>query len=115
MASQLGSVVVLGLLLVVGCAATSSVGQSSSTTPTHFDVTSLNRSSFPVGFTFGTASSSYQVILSKFTNVSCYIVYVFYIYINFLFILNLILLSIYVEIYKFKYNNFMLMCHTEIY
>ncbi|KAF3449149.1 hypothetical protein FNV43_RR09877 [Rhamnella rubrinervis] len=53
MASE--GLVVFGILLLV----TSSSG-SSNTPITHFDVSWLNRSSFPSGFVFGTASSSYQ-------------------------------------------------------
>ena len=32
-------------------------------TKSHYDTASLNRSSFPIGFIFGTASASYQVIM----------------------------------------------------
>ncbi|XP_060668455.1 beta-glucosidase 12-like [Ziziphus jujuba] len=50
---------VFGLVLLLVC---SSVMLSSiaNTRPFHFDVSSLNRSSFPEGFIFGTASSAYQ-------------------------------------------------------
>lgn len=47
----------LGFLLVLGCAVTSSGATSSK----QCDKASLNRSSFPAGFTFGTASAAYQV------------------------------------------------------
>ncbi|XP_050369374.1 cyanogenic beta-glucosidase-like [Argentina anserina] len=45
------------ILLVFSLAlATSTIGTSLS----HYDVTSINRSTFPAGFIFGTASSAYQ-------------------------------------------------------
>lgn len=47
----------LGFLLVLRCAVTSSGATSSK----QCDNSSLNRSSFPAGFTFGTASAAYQV------------------------------------------------------
>ncbi|ONH99228.1 hypothetical protein PRUPE_6G019100 [Prunus persica] len=56
MAMQFGSLV-LGVLLLTGFALTSS---KAAFVPSHYDTAFLNRSSFPAGFIFGTASSSYQ-------------------------------------------------------
>lgn len=50
--------VLLSLLVLVCSAVTSS---SKATIPSQYDTGSLNRSSFPAGFIFGTASSAYQV------------------------------------------------------
>ncbi|KAF3449150.1 hypothetical protein FNV43_RR09878 [Rhamnella rubrinervis] len=49
--------ILLGLLVLVSSAVTSS---SKATIPPNYDTASLNRSSFPAGFIFGTASSAYQ-------------------------------------------------------
>ncbi|RXH90413.1 hypothetical protein DVH24_035177 [Malus domestica] len=57
MSLRLGSSLSCVLLLLVGLALTSS---KAAITPTVYDTAFLNRSSFPVGFIFGTASSSYQ-------------------------------------------------------
>jgi beta-glucosidase len=56
----------LGLLVFVGLL----IGNSIAVTPSHHTA-SLNRSSFPAGFIFGTASAAYQV------SMSCSIFYVF--------------------------------------
>lgn len=49
-------------LVVLGLSLIAFVTSSSGTThPTHFDVSSLNRDSFPSGFVFGVGSSAYQV------------------------------------------------------
>ncbi|XP_015875970.3 beta-glucosidase 13 [Ziziphus jujuba] len=47
----------LGLLLVAGSTVTSSSTQN---IPSQYETASLNRTSFPAGFIFGTASSAYQ-------------------------------------------------------
>lgn len=52
--------VLLGLLLVLGCAL-KSAGKSVKAKNIDASSASLNRSSFPKGFVFGTASSAYQV------------------------------------------------------
>ncbi|XP_048422442.1 beta-glucosidase 12-like [Pyrus x bretschneideri] len=57
MSLQLGSPLSCVLLLLVGLALTSS---KAAITPSRHDTAFLNRSSFPAGFIFGTASSSYQ-------------------------------------------------------
>lgn len=49
----------LRLLLVLGITISYSNGVSATTA--NYDTALLNRSSFPAGFLFGTASSSYQV------------------------------------------------------
>jgi hypothetical protein len=56
MAFQGYRVVLLGLLVFVGLL----IDNSIATTPSHHTA-SLNRSSFPAGFIFGTAEASYQV------------------------------------------------------
>ncbi|RXH90415.1 hypothetical protein DVH24_035179 [Malus domestica] len=57
MSLQLGSPLSCVLLLLVGVALTSS---KAAITPSRYDTAFLNRSSFPAGFIFGTASASYQ-------------------------------------------------------
>nr|XP_011461907.1 PREDICTED: beta-glucosidase 12-like isoform X1 [Fragaria vesca subsp. vesca] len=52
----LQGILLLGFLLVLGCA----VRISGATNSKQFDNASLNRSSFPAGFIFGTASAAYQ-------------------------------------------------------
>ena len=47
----------LGLLLFLASLTNNSIA----VTPSHHSTASLNRSSFPAGFIFGTASASYQV------------------------------------------------------
>jgi hypothetical protein len=54
-------VVLVGLLVFVGLL----IGNSIAVTPSH-DTASLNRSSFPAGFIFGTASAAYQVSPDQF-------------------------------------------------
>ncbi|XP_024159524.1 beta-glucosidase 12 isoform X3 [Rosa chinensis] len=44
------------IILVFSCAVATSIA----TAPSHYDVASINRSTFPAGFIFGTASSAYQ-------------------------------------------------------
>lgn len=51
------------LLLVLLTILSNAVATSIATTPSHYDVASINRSTFPAGFIFGTASSAYQVPL----------------------------------------------------
>ncbi|KAI5345926.1 hypothetical protein L3X38_013803 [Prunus dulcis] len=58
MAMQLRSFL-LGILLLIGFAFTNSEADIRAP-PTHFDIASLNRSSFPDGFVFGVGSGSYQ-------------------------------------------------------
>ncbi|KAH7543603.1 hypothetical protein FEM48_Zijuj02G0201300 [Ziziphus jujuba var. spinosa] len=59
--SQGSVVLVVSVLLVVCGSVRSTSSKENTTTPTtYFDVSSLNRSSFPAGFIFGTASASYQ-------------------------------------------------------
>lgn len=77
---------VFGLVLLLVC---SSVMLSSiaNTRPFHFDVSSLNRSSFPEGFIFGTASSAYQVIIKTPGGISHQLLFeLFYALIYFCFI-----------------------------
>ncbi|PON69726.1 Glycoside hydrolase [Parasponia andersonii] len=50
---------ILGLLLLLGSAATITT-TTAAEIPTHYGAVSLSRASFPPGFIFGTASSSYQ-------------------------------------------------------
>ncbi|PON51685.1 Glycoside hydrolase [Trema orientale] len=50
---------ILGLLLLLGSAATIST-TTAAEIPNHYGAVFLNRTSFPPGFIFGTASSSYQ-------------------------------------------------------
>lgn len=61
----LGCYLLLGLLVLVG-----SLSNSIAITPSH-DASSLNRSSFPGGFIFGSASASYQVS-PNFINIRFY-------------------------------------------
>ncbi|KAL5567247.1 hypothetical protein UlMin_030411 [Ulmus minor] len=57
--AALGSVVRLGIvLLVLACAGSGS--SLSDKIPSHYDSVYLNRTSFPPGFAFGTASAAYQ-------------------------------------------------------
>jgi len=57
---------VLGLLVLLGLL-TNGIAVSPS-----YDTASLNRTSFPRGFIFGTAAAAYQVIMSQFP--LCYFV-----------------------------------------
>lgn len=54
----------LGVLLLIGLAVTNS--KATAVMPSRYDTAFLNRSSFPAGFIFGSASASYQVSLSAF-------------------------------------------------
>ncbi|KAJ4724164.1 Beta-glucosidase [Melia azedarach] len=56
MAIQINSLFTLPILLCL----VSIISIVAAVQPSHFDTSSLNRSSFPSGFTFGTASSAYQ-------------------------------------------------------
>jgi hypothetical protein len=56
-----GSMLLAIVLLLLGFALRN--GKASNTPPAYYDTAFLNRSSFPAGFIFGTASSSYQVLL----------------------------------------------------
>ena len=60
---------VLGLLVLLGLL-TNVIADSPK-----FDVSSLNRTSFPIDFIFGTASSAYQVIKSQSPLLICIIVF----------------------------------------
>lgn len=53
------------LLLVLLTFLSNAVATSIATTPSHYDVASINRSTFPAGFIFGTASSAYQVSIQR--------------------------------------------------
>ncbi|KAI5321210.1 Hypothetical predicted protein [Prunus dulcis] len=57
---ELQSTFLLGLLLVLGCAVTSSVATNSKHSVATCSAALLNRSSFPEGFLFGAAGSAYQ-------------------------------------------------------
>lgn len=61
---ELQSTFLLGLLLVLGCAVTSSGATNSKHSVATCSAALLNRSSFPEGFLFGAAGSAYQVPLS---------------------------------------------------
>ncbi|KAM2522207.1 hypothetical protein PS1_029179 [Malus domestica] len=57
----LQSSVLLGVLLILGCAVTSSRTTNSRYSDAKRGSASVNRSSFPEGFIFGAAGSAYQV------------------------------------------------------
>ncbi|TQD77179.1 hypothetical protein C1H46_037284 [Malus baccata] len=57
----LQSSVLLGVLLILGCAVTSSRATNSRYSDAKRGSASVNRSSFPEGFIFGEAGSAYQV------------------------------------------------------
>lgn len=61
MAMRLQSLL-LGVLLLTGFAAADS--KTTAVIPSRYSSASLNRSSFPSGFVFGSASASYQVSVS---------------------------------------------------
>ncbi|KAL6187982.1 hypothetical protein ACLB2K_039377 [Fragaria x ananassa] len=48
------------LIFVILLASSYELATSIATSPSHYDVASINRSTFPAGFIFGTASSAYQ-------------------------------------------------------
>lgn len=56
---KLGSLISV-LVLLLGSSVT--ISTRAAEIPKHYDAVLLNRTSFPPGFIFGTASSSYQVI-----------------------------------------------------
>lgn len=58
-----GNTILFSLLLVLGCAVTSSRAINQSHFGTTCDTGVLKRSSFPAGFIFGAASAAYQVVL----------------------------------------------------
>ncbi|KAM1392887.1 hypothetical protein PS1_029179 [Malus domestica] len=58
----LQSSVLLGVLLILGCAVTSSRTTNSRYSDAKRGSASVNRSSFPEGFIFGAAGSAYQAV-----------------------------------------------------